>query len=444
MLVIKRLFWKIFLAFWLSSMMVMFLTTYVVLELTESSYFNERHREYVTEISEWLVNRYEQGLPLRLKRGEGSYSSNIHGHRYKNFRRHYSLNIINEQGQKIFSYKPKRMKASEEISVEFMSQSGKSYTTLTQRAPPPKRLIASINRLNSFRIVFIFFASGMVSFFLSWIITRPLKRLGVLSQRFADGELSMRVDKLLLERGDEIGDLARDFNIMAEKISDNINFQQNLLHDVSHELRAPLARLRAAAALIDRKNDKKNDTINPAARIDLECERLDELIQQILDFSRLDQDDCAPQLFSVTRLLGELIESTKFEFGERNILYVEPSSEVTMLGFQERFRRALENIIRNACKYTPQDTKIQVSAVHANGKVTIEVRDFGPGVATYDLERLNQAFYRGGNKMHSDGFGLGLSIAQKAVDKHKGRMEISSPSDGGLLVRVVFPIFESQ
>lgn len=426
---INSLFWKIFLAFWLASMLVMVATTYVVIEMSELTRHKERHREYIERIAGFIVGEYEQ---------EGSRTVRPPLFMAREFRRIRSLTILDPYGEVIFSrgHGPKNERS--ELRITIVGDSGKSYTAITRQIRAPRFVMDAIHRLNYLRFVLISVASGLVSLLLTWMITRPLKKLGVLSQKFSHGDLQTRVDEKLLNRGDEIGDLAREFNLMAENISHSIELQQQLLHDVSHELRAPLARLQAAAALVEQHHAASDPEVTQ--RIDMECQRMDSLIQQILDYSRLQESPLSPEKVDLVQLLEALVEDVRYEYEARPIRFNKPQKQLVTYADPDLLRRALENILRNACKHTPPQTPVEVELLETPKEINIFIRDEGPGVSAEEENILTTPFYRGGNIMHADGFGLGLSIAKRAIEKHSGVLIISNRKQGGLEVTIRLPV----
>ena len=425
---INSLFWKIFLAFWLASMLVMVATTYVVIEMSELSRHKERHREHIERIASAIVDEYEQ---------EDSGTAHPPLFMAREFRRIRSLTIVDPHGEVIFSRGHGAKKERSELRITIVGDSGKSYTAITRQIRAPRFVMDAIHRLNYLRFVLISVASGLVSFLLTWMITRPLKKLGVLSQKFSHGDLQTRVDEKLLQRGDEIGDLAREFNLMAENISHSIELQQQLLHDVSHELRAPLARLQAAAALVEQHHAASDPEVTQ--RIDTECQRMDSLIQQILDYSRLQETSLSPEKVDVIQLLEDLVGDVRYEYESRPVHLHKPDSKIDINADPDLLRRALENILRNACKHTPPETAVEIELQESPKEIGIFIRDEGPGVNAEEESILAMPFYRGGNIMHTDGFGLGLSIAKRAIEKHAGTLTISNRKQGGLEVAIKLP-----
>ncbi len=247
--------------------------------------------------------------------------------------------------------------------------------------------------------------------------------------------MHLEIDARLLRRADELGDLAQDFAFMMQQTRETLGAQKQLLHDVSHELRAPLSRLQVAAELIQQRDQKSLPYIQ---RIHAECERIDQLIQRILNFSRLEESIAMLPLDPV-HLLQAHMDNLQFEFPRRQIRLTEAPAGVIVNADENLLGEAVDNILRNACKYTPEAGPIAVAVRQSDRHIHIEIRDFGPGVPPEDLTKLTTPFFRTGNRMHGDGFGLGLSIARRAVEKHGGRLLLENHPEGGLLVSLLLP-----
>ena len=436
MLKINSLFWKIFLAFWLANLAVMLVTTFVVLQMNENGRQQERHRERIEQLAGYIVDSYERGqtFPSQFENNQGRPPPPFSrlAHRIR------TLTIIDPGNKIIYDLRPRREMRAAELHMTVTSQSGLQYKVISENIRIHQFVVDAIKKINTIRFLLILFFSGLVSLLLTWAITQPLKKLGWLSRKFADGELSTRVDQKLLSRGDEIGDLARDFNQMAERISLNIESQQQLLYDVSHELRAPLARLQAAAALIEQTPDNIPEKV--LGRIDYECQRMDTLIQLILEYSKLESATVKVDKIELINFLNNIIDNIQYEYQDHPITLLCDAASIPAMAFPELLHRALENILRNACKHTPSSTPIQIELRIDAEHIVITVRDHGPGVNQEDVSKLLTPFFRGGNTSQTEGSGLGLSIAQRAIHKHRGQLEISNHSQGGLQVDIKLPI----
>lgn len=429
---IKRLFWKIFAAFWLVSLAIMFATSYAILASVETEKFRNQYEKILKEFAERAINYYEglpSGRPLRksaLRRFGPSHHLVNHRHIVR----------IERDDKVIFDRKSEKLDDDDTFKFKVTSAKGNRYTIEALTPRPPRHLVNMLQKVNTLQFFIILFASTLVSFLLSWSITRPLKKLGVASRQFAQGELNTHVDARLLKRADEIGDLAHDISYMMRKIQQTISAQKQLLHDVSHELRAPLARLQVAAELIQQKEEKSSAYIQ---RIHAECERMDQLIQRILNFARLEESATTFANLQLDKLLQAQIDNILFEHPTRAIRFEHPPAELTIAADQVLLGEAVDNILRNACKYTPEESPIDVRVAPTQHSVRIIIRDYGSGAPDEDLAKLTTPFYRSGNRMHGEGFGLGLSIARRALEKHGGTLTLENHPDGGLQVTLELP-----
>lgn len=290
--------------------------------------------------------------------------------------------------------------------------------------------------------------SGLVCLLLARWFTGPLRRLRDTSNMLAAGDLSARVGPALSARRDELGELGRAFDGMATRVDALVAAQRRLLGDVSHELRTPLARLMIALGLArQRMADASPRELD---RIELEVERLDELIGRILTLQRLDQqpEQQALEPVDLAALVGEVAEDATFEagaVGEAPVMRVDSSAGGTVQGDPDLLRSALENVVRNALRHAPPGSAVELG-VHAQPgdprRRVVRVRDHGPGVREQDLPHLFEPFFRveDARDRDSGGHGLGLAITERAVRRHGGTVRASNAPGGGLLVEVCLPV----
>jgi two-component system OmpR family sensor kinase len=298
-------------------------------------------------------------------------------------------------------------------------------------APFPPRDIFAL-RLGVALLASLLFSAG-----LAWYLARPLRHLREASRRLAAGALDTRVRPAMGGRRDEIADLGRDFDDMAARLQVLVGTQRRLFADVSHELRSPLARLQVAVAIARQQPDK---TAAALERIESETRRLDNLVGEVLTLSQLETGvaGAGEEYLDVVGLLEEVVENARFEAeaaGRRVELHAQ--GEMVVNGRAELLRRAFENVIRNAVRYTGPGTAVEVTASRdtAGGLVAVTICDRGPGVPETDIEAIFQPFFRAGEGGR-EGHGLGLSIARRAVEAHAGRIRASSRPGGGLCVEI--------
>jgi two-component system OmpR family sensor kinase len=281
-------------------------------------------------------------------------------------------------------------------------------------------------------------ASTTLSALLAWYLARPIKRLRAAFADMAAGRLDTRVGTLM-RRGDEIADLGREFDAMAAKLQHLIQAQRQLLHDVSHELRSPLNRLQTVLGIVRQDPSKLRES---TLRMEREVERLDELIGEILTLARLQSgmDRDKQDLVDLGELLEVLVEDARFEAAIRNIsVRLTERGSALVPGVPRLLSRAVENVIRNGLKHSPEGGELDVDVEGREGRVVIRVRDHGPGIAEDDLDSVFEPFRRGTGDADRDGFGLGLAIARSAVVLHKGTIAARNMADGGLCMEISLP-----
>ncbi len=279
--------------------------------------------------------------------------------------------------------------------------------------------------------------AGLLVFWLAYHLSSPVSVLRSATREITTGNLAARAGPKVTRRRDEIGQLGRDFNAMAERIEGLVGAQRQLLQDVSHELRSPLARLRVALELARRDAGERSHD-----RIELECERLEGLIGRLLEFTRLEGPVADSEAVDLEDVLREVVADARFESGETNVVFeIEMSKTLTATGDRRLLRSAIENVIRNAIDYTSEGTHVEVTLEWAADGATICVNDRGPGVPEESLERIFEPFYRAeeARDLRHGGTGLGLAIAARAIRQHGGEVRASNREGGGLTVELWLP-----
>jgi two-component system sensor histidine kinase CpxA len=277
---------------------------------------------------------------------------------------------------------------------------------------------------------------GVLCYVLAVHLASPLRSLRRVLERFGQGDLGIR---LHLTRHDEIGDLARAFNRMADQITTLLSAERRLLQDVSHELRSPLARLEFAVELVR----SSPDIDSALGRIRRETDRLNHLVDEVLQLTRIEGDPHgrSPAELSLDSLLREVVADCALESAARGCrldLRIDRPAIVT--GDKELLHRAVENVFRNAIHHAPPDTPVEIELFSDETRSTISVRDHGPGVPHEALDEIFKPFYRveKDRDRSSGGMGLGLAIARRAVEIHQGRMTASN-AEPGLVIKIELP-----
>ena len=280
--------------------------------------------------------------------------------------------------------------------------------------------------------MFQIIASLIFSASLAAYVTWPIDRLRRGFNDLAQGRLGARLAPGMGRRRDEIADVAKDFDAMAE-----------LLHDVSHELRSPLARMSVAMGLARQNPERAPEVLE---RIEGEGARLNAIVGDLLSLSRAEAGAAeADVYFDVAALLEVICADARFEAEPRQVgvdLSVDdalgdPANAPLVAGAPELIRRALENVIRNALRFSPTGGAVKVDAGLRDRRIVIEVRDQGPGVDASLRASMFDPFVKGAED--SSGAGLGLAIARRALAAHGGQVEAIAPEGGGLLVRISLP-----
>ena len=436
-----RLFWKVFLGFWLT-MAVIIVTTTIVLSLLVEQSEPDRSR------ARQEARLETSAITAQLLLNQGGTSALRDWLREHNARGRNSLWLLDERGRDLLGRRPppllrhaaqsdRRYAHRGVVAATITGPDGANFHLLTSPAihgAPGRPGVLVI------AVPIALIASGLVCWALAQYLVRPVHHLQRATRRLAAGELYVRVRPAIGRRRDEIADLGSDFDKMAERLQGLVDAQRQLLRDVSHELRTPLARLHVALGLARQRSQGVDVELD---RIELEANRLDELIGELLTVMRLQSGADTPQFEPVDlqALVNDVVEDANLEAesGNRHLRLTSTSTAVVQ-GDPALLRRAIENIVRNAVRHTAENSAVEVG-LHRNGKVRISIRDHGPGVAEADLQKLFKPFFRIENARDraSGGYGLGLTIAQQAIRVHGGEITASNAAGGGLHVEVVLP-----
>jgi two-component system OmpR family sensor kinase len=280
---------------------------------------------------------------------------------------------------------------------------------------------------------------------LAWYVARPIRHLRTAFASVSTGRFETRVAPLIGRRRDEVADLGRDFDGMVQQLQALTAAQRSLLHDVSHELRSPLARLQAAIGLARQSPQKLEASLD---RIEAEAGRVDELVGQLLTLSRLEATVAGGPLERAERvdlidLVASIAADAHFEAQARGrAVAFTGEGELVAEVRGELLHRAVENVVRNAIQHTGPGTTVEVSATRSSSapELLVTVADRGPGVTEAELETIFEPFYRGPQGLPGRGFGLGLAIARRAVEAHGGRVRATNRPGGGLVIEMSVPL----
>ncbi|MFJ4064272.1 ATP-binding protein [Pseudomonas sp. NPDC089996] len=281
--------------------------------------------------------------------------------------------------------------------------------------------------------------SAVFALLCSLYLTRPLTWLREAMGQVAQGRFDVRVRPRLGRRRDEIVELAEDCDRMAGQLKALVEAQQQLLHDISHELRSPLTRLHVAIGLLRQQPEREA----MLGRIERESRRMDDLIEQLLTLARVQSQQSQSEHgeLDAVEVLAQIVEDARFEAGmkQAQVSLLGAGTFVTR-GHEELLYRAFENVIRNAVRYTAPGSEVRVEAVLVGGgeQLQVHIVDQGPGVEPTRLQSIFEPFDRGGHS-GADGFGLGLAIARRAIGLHQGSISATAGKAGGLSVAILLP-----
>jgi signal transduction histidine kinase len=306
------------------------------------------------------------------------------------------------------------------------------YRLIILMGPPPFELTSFLPYYG-----LILLAVAGLCWLLAANIASPLRQLARTVDRFGAGDLSARVE---WRRSDEIGELARAFNQMAERLQTLLTAERRLLQDISHELRSPLARLSFAAELTRTALDRDV----AVARLRKEIDRLADLVSGLIQVTRAEGDFADRNLepVSLNTVVLEVTESSELEAAAKHCrVETQSEADVELQGDPELLRRAVENVVRNAIRYAPESTAVEVKVGARDSTATVSIRDYGPGVPDEMLPRIFTPFFRvdASRDTATGGMGLGLAIAQRAVLLHHGHMDAEN-ANPGLLVTITLPL----
>jgi signal transduction histidine kinase len=446
----RSLFWKIFLCFWLAAA-AMIGALNVMLWLSFANDPNpERRRGTLAE----ALNLYAESA-VQVYDSEGPQPFEEYVHR-----------SLKEAGSEIALFDGKGKPLVSEVSPEVarvaaeiqqtqqhishittlgrltwgrpvLAPSGKTYIFVSRLRQP--YVPRGVPRLG---IVLSVVAAGLISYLLALYLTSPVKKLITVVQSFAEGNLDARVTPQMGKRRDELADLGREFDHMAERIAALISSQKRLLADISHELRSPLARLTVALELA--RNNTNSKGMVALDRIELESERVNKLVGQLLALTRLESgaERVPPEMVALEDLVQQVVDDASYEAHPQNKeVKVLQLDACRMRGSVELLRSGIENVIRNAIRYTAAGSAVEVALAAKMDTALITVRDYGPGVPEADLGHIFEPFYRvsEARERSSGGVGLGLSIAERTVKLHGGTIRAANAHDG-LLITIELPL----
>ena len=304
----------------------------------------------------------------------------------------------------------------------------------SDRPPPPPKPVVWLVLLG-------LVTSLLLSGILAWYFSKPIRQLRAALLAVTQGNLDTQINSKMGNRSDELAELGRYFDTMAQTIKALVKNQRQLLHDVSHELRSPLARIQAAIGVAQQQPQKLPQMLS---RIERDSTRINDLVGELLFLARFDSNMVNTDSVEVdlTTLIGEVVENARFESQKKGIqIEYQPRLKAIVKGDPELIYRACENVIRNATKHCGNRVMVSLerSTESQQEWIRILVEDDGPGIPEGDLQKIFEPFFRGPAEDRNDSVGLGLTIANRAVQYHGGTITAKNRQPSGLMLALTFP-----
>jgi two-component system OmpR family sensor kinase len=436
----NRLFWKIFASIWLSLVLTVAGVTVALVAHNQSRF--EQASSIAQDPRAGFANRI---VATSIETGDETQTRRLLEHWPREPRPPL---VVNERGADLIgrAVSPEILAQAREIVSDddsprgarlARSPSGASYLVFApgNRNRPHGGAGPRIGpEVPGTMLVVAFFASLLVSALLARHITQPISRLRDAFGALAAGRLDFRIGAKTPARHDELGELSGDFDKMAAQLEQLVAARDRLLHDVSHELRSPLARMQTAVGLAHQQPERVAGALE---RIELEASRLDQLVGELLTLARLEAGKQTPgdDYIELRELLSSVVDDARFETGDsgRTIEFFDDlERDVVLHANGLLLHRALENVVRNALQHTPPGSRVEVSLHAAGDRLRIAVRDHGPGIADGDLASVFEPFVRStASPAGASGFGLGLAIARRAIEAHGGSIVAENVGNGG-------------
>jgi two-component system, OmpR family, sensor histidine kinase CpxA len=469
----RSLFLKIFLSYWIAFALFLVSTIIVTFAMRPSGEISNLQAQESKFLNETL-QAYQAGGDDAARK----YLRSVHDNQ------HVRLFVIDDQGRELLGRKLPdwiervrrgqihtadtfrgRFGPGQFLRQTLTADNGRRYMLIID-LPPEEHPFFGPHGVPSLGILIAIISSGLVCYILARYLTSPIVQLRAATQKLASGDLTARAGMPGSRRHDEMAELMRDFDRMAERLEDLVTAQSRLLTDISHELRSPLARLNVALELARQRSGP--DARSALDRIDREANRLNELIQKLLTIARLEagQESIEKVPVDLELIIHEIAKDAAFEAQTRHC-EVEATivDDCVVMGSPSLLHSAIENVVRNAIRYTQEGTSVEVrleqgvglsnptpqdSALHNDGvgkpEAVVRVTDSGPGVPEDALDKLFRPFYRidDARGRQTGGVGLGLAITDRAVRLHGGTIRVSNRPQGGLMVEIRLPLTSAE
>ena len=451
----RSLFWRIFLSLWMGSTLLMIATSLLIAVIAE----REVPQQVLDRVGTLLRGNAHTLLQLYTRIGHREFAQAV-----ATVENDYDLAIyfIDNTGRELLDrplpaalhrFESEFSAAQQTMTVggplrdgplmfgeRMRAPDGREYRVIGSAIGPPLPSVDLILGTMLAPLLFSVLLAGLFSAVSARYLVVPIDDLRRATRQLAAGDLDSRVGAALRERTDEFGALAADFDRMADRIGTLIGTQRQLMLDLSHELRSPLARLRVALELM---RDQPHSAL--LDRMERDTDRMNILIGELLLLARLESpaSELSRTTVDLGELLSEIVDDARLEIaGQPRALRFEDGHQCMVVdGDRELLRRALENVIRNALQHTSTSADVTVTLAHDGAHASIRVVDGGAGFSADALSRLSAPFARGESPRQQQGNGLGLAIALAAVQRHGGSVQIGAHAgETGAVIDIRLPL----
>jgi two-component system sensor histidine kinase CpxA len=476
----RRLFWRIFALFWASSVVLIVAIAWI----TSNNFENEKIPGLGITRLESVLNEHLRNAAHTLRdSGVGGLRTMLS--QALDFGR-ISVYVLDADKKDVLGREvpPEIIAATDQAVADTQGLSanrmrlrvltaadGTKYTAIARfEGPTPLRLLYRHPNTFWMHVALAMAISACFALLLAAYITAPLARIRASARRVARGDLSAHIGDLRFGRSAEILALASEFDQMTARLRDLVEGQRRLIRDVSHEMRSPLSRMRIALELA-RANVKEallepaeavlesatagrepgggrnfsgTEAVNQLDRIEREAERLEEMIAQAIQLTRMETTTPSKvEDVALDQLLADIASDAAFEAQARPCaLHIAQNEPLVVRAEADLVASAIENVVRNAVKYTSADSTVSIRLDRIEGQARIRVRDCGPGVPAGDCARIFEPYFRTdvARQRKSGGSGLGLAIAKRAIERQGGRIHANNAEGGGLEVEILLPL----